>query len=101
MRDLGPVPGLVRPRVPARLTKIRREQAKKRATAEQRAAERARLDTGPPDWWVNEPPDDVVAAWVEEWILEAEVLEHESARYEAQFDDALATMLDEERTRTT
>ncbi len=88
--------------LPARLNQIRRERAKKRATAEQRAAERARLDTGPPDSWVNEPPEHVIQAWVDEWIARsAKTRARIEALREAQFDDALATMLDEERTHST
>ncbi|MEO7269719.1 MAG: HNH endonuclease signature motif containing protein, partial [Knoellia sp.] len=93
-------PGSYDRELPARLTTIRREQAKKRATGQQRAAERAHLDTGPPDPWMYEPPEHVIWAWVEEWMAEAEALESESAPREAEIDDALATMLDEERANT-
>ncbi|MFC7486737.1 hypothetical protein ACOCJ7_10895 [Knoellia sp. CPCC 206453] len=91
-------PGSYDRELTARLNRIRCEQAKQRATAQQRAAERARLDTGPPDPWIDEPPDDVVQAWVDEWMAEAEALDYESALREAELDDALATLLDEERT---
>ncbi|EAP97787.1 hypothetical protein JNB_12523 [Janibacter sp. HTCC2649] len=86
--------------LPARLNKIRRERAKKQATADQGAAERARLDTGPPDPWANEPPDHVIEAWIEEWTAEEQDRERLEAQREAEIDDALATMLDEERTHT-
>ncbi|MFC7487092.1 DUF222 domain-containing protein [Knoellia sp. CPCC 206453] len=59
-------PGSYDRELPALLKKIQREQATQPATTQQRAAERARLDTGPPDPWVNEPPDDVVAEWVDQ-----------------------------------
>ncbi|EAP97595.1 hypothetical protein JNB_19033 [Janibacter sp. HTCC2649] len=84
--------------LPARLNRIHRERAKQRATAEQGAAERARLDTGPPDPWANEPPEDVIEAWIDEWTAEEQDRERLEAQREAQIDDALATMLDEERT---
>ncbi|MFC7485368.1 HNH endonuclease signature motif containing protein [Knoellia pratensis] len=93
-------PGSYDRELPARLTQIRRERAKQRATAQQRAAERARLDTGPPDPWIDEPPEHVIQGWVDEWMAEAEALEYESALREAEIDDALATMLDEERANT-
>jgi hypothetical protein len=62
-----------------------------------RAAERARLDTGPPDPWANEPPEHVIQAWVDEWIAEEQDRERSEAQRNAELDDALATMLDEER----
>ncbi|WP_353951674.1 DUF222 domain-containing protein [Knoellia sp. S7-12] len=86
--------------LPARLNQIRRERAKQRATAQQRAAQRACLDTGPPDPWVDQPPEHVIQAWVDEWMADEQDRERWQARRNAEFDDALATMLDEERTHT-
>ena len=82
--------------LPARLTRLRRERAEHRATAQRHVAERTRLDTGAPDPWVNEPPDDVISHWVEEWIADEPARDRDEARRNAQFDDALATMLDDE-----
>ncbi|WP_353951980.1 DUF222 domain-containing protein [Knoellia sp. S7-12] len=86
--------------LPTHLNQIRRERAKQRATAQQRAAQRARLDTGPPDPWVDQPPEHVIQAWVEEWMADEQDRERWETRRNAEFDDALATMLDEERTNT-
>ena len=58
--------------LPARLSVIHRARTTTRATADQRAAQRARLDTGPPDSWADEPPDDVLAQWADEFIAEHE-----------------------------
>ncbi|MFC7485733.1 DUF222 domain-containing protein [Knoellia sp. CPCC 206453] len=68
-------PGSYDRELPARLNQIRRERATKRATAEQRAAERARLDTGPPDPWANEPPDDLLIQWADEFLAEQQAAE--------------------------
>lgn len=87
--------------LPARLNQIRRARAKKRAKAAPLAAERVRLDGGPPDSCINEPPEHVIQAWVDEWIAEEQDRECEEAVSHAQLDAALATLLDEERTYVT
>lgn len=84
-----------------RLTAIRRARAQKYAAAtaaQARAAERAGLDTGPPDPWTDQPPDDVVAGWVEDWIAEDDYADLEAAQRAADFDDALGILLDAELT---
>ena len=81
--------------LPARLTEIRRALAERRATEQLRAASPDCLDTGPPDRWVEEPPDDVIAAWVDEWLAEEQDRQRAHGLREAEFDDALAAMLDE------
>ncbi|WP_353952316.1 DUF222 domain-containing protein [Knoellia sp. S7-12] len=86
--------------LPARLNQIRRERATQRATAQQRAPQRARLDTGPPDPWVDQPPEHVIQTWVDEWMADEQDRERWETRRNAEFDDALATMLDEERTNS-
>lgn len=63
-------PGSYDRELPARLNQIRRERQRKRSTAQQRATERARLDTGPPDPWLNEPPDDLLIQWADEFLAE-------------------------------
>lgn len=93
-------PGSYDAALPSRLSAIRGAQADRRARAERRAAERARLDTGPPDHWLNEPPDEVVQQWVDEWMAELDDRERLDALREAEFDDAIATLLDDERGRT-
>jgi hypothetical protein len=87
--------------LPTRLNQIRRERAKQRATAEQRATEHVHLDTGPPDPWLIEPPEHVIQVWVDEWIADEHDRERVEAQRDAQFDDALATLLDEERANNT
>lgn len=90
-------PGSYDRELPTRLTKIRRDRGAQQATARQRALERARLDTGPPDPWANEPPDDVISQGVERWMAEEGDRERFEAQRNAELDDAIATMLDEER----
>lgn len=87
--------------LPGRLAAIRAARATQRATAEQRAAERVRLDTGPPERWMVEPSDDVLALWVDEWIAEREAFERLDAHRNAEMDDALATMREDEHERAT
>lgn len=89
--------------LPARLTAIRRVQQATASTApdraRQRAGQRANLDTGPPDWRELEPPDDVIEGWVEEWMAEEQDRDRDEAARQAEIDDTLATILDEERAR--
>ena len=89
-------PGSYDRALPGRLASIRDARADSRSRAEQREAERARLDTGPPDHWLNEVPDHLAQQWVDEWIAERDDRE----RFDAEFDDAIATLLDDEHSRT-
>jgi hypothetical protein len=93
-------PGSYERALPGRLASIREDQADARVRAQERAAERACLDTGPPDAWQLEPPEHVHQQWVEEWIAEGEERERLDALREAEFDDAIATLLAEERAST-
>ncbi len=85
--------------LPELLTAIRRVHAKAHATAtaaRARAVERARLDTGPPDPWASEPPDELITQWVEQWMAEDATRESDSAWTTTDLDDALAILLTEE-----
>lgn len=93
-------PGSYDRALPGRLAALRDVQASKPARAEQRAAERAHLDTGPPDAWRVEPPEHVLQQWVDEWIAESDELERLDAVRAAEFDDAIATILDGEQANT-
>lgn len=61
---------------------IHRARAHKRATAQLRVAERARLDIGPPDPWDDQTPDHVIQQWVDEGMAE----ERASAAWVAEND---------------
>lgn len=93
-------PGSYDRALPGRLATIREAQADKRARAEWRAAERARLDTGPPEFWLNDPPEHVVQQWVDEWIAERDASERLDALRDVEFNDAIAAMLGDEHSRT-
>ena len=93
-------PGSYDRALPGRLAALRDVQASKHARAKQRAAERAHLDTGPPDVWQLEPPDELISQWVDEWIEEREDRERLDAMLEAEFDDAIATILDGDHANT-
>lgn len=88
--------------LPARLAAIRRARATATATAsaQERAARRARLDTGPPHWRDLEPPEHVIQAWVDEWMTDERHRERDEAAHQAEFDDALTTLLDQEHAKT-
>ena len=82
--------------LPERLTAIHRARAQKYAaatTAQARAAERAHLDTGPPDPWLHEPSDDLIEHWVEQWMADHDARERVAAIEQAQLDDALSATL--------
>jgi len=78
--DLGP--GSYDRDLPELLAVIRR------AVAQTGAAERAHLDTGPPDPWAQEPPQYLVDDWVEQWVADASAAEDAAALAQARFDDA-------------
>lgn len=89
-------PGSYDRALPGRLAALRDVQASK----DGRAAERAHLDTGPPDVWQLEPPDELISQWVDEWIEEREDRERLDAMFEAEFNDAIATILDGDQANT-
>ncbi|KRE42726.1 HNH endonuclease signature motif containing protein [Knoellia sp. Soil729] len=82
--------------LPGLLTAIHRARAQKYAAAtaaQARAAERAHLDTGPPDPWLHEPSDDLIEHWVEQWMADHDAAEREAALEQDELDDALSAVL--------